>query len=78
MGHNNTQLTTIAQIFMVRSLLESYQDIVHIMPTSCINANELFAFIQKVMKGSENIGFQVVCIITDNIPLKKKAVSLFS
>ena len=56
---------------MIRSLLSSFQDVVHILPSGTLKAEELHAYIKKVIVGLEKIGFVVIELVTDY----KKSVS---
>lgn len=78
MAYNNSQAATSVYVFMIQSLKSKYKDVVHILPTRTLNAEILNNFMLKVIKGLEDIGFFVTCIITDNNYINKKSVSKFS
>ena len=62
---------TGADVFMIRSTLSSFQDVVHILASEALKAEELHAYIKKVIVGLEKIGFVVIGLVTDN----KKSIS---
>ena len=70
---NNTLPATGAHVFMIRSLLSSFQDVLHILPLGTLKAEELHAYIKKVIVGFEKIGFVVIGLVTNY----KKSVSFF-
>jgi len=63
---------------MISSVFLSYKDVVHILPTSKITAEELHAMIKKIVCGLENIGFRVITVITDNNAINRKSMSFFA
>jgi hypothetical protein len=77
-AQNSEEAATTAHVFMVQSLLSSFKDVVHILPVKSINAEQLFVFIKKTVIGLYSIGFKVVCVVTDNNSINRKAMTLFS
>ncbi|XP_035233690.1 uncharacterized protein LOC118205512 [Stegodyphus dumicola] len=69
---------TSAFAFMISSLESSFKEVVHIMPVNTINFETLHYVIKKVIRGLENMGIIVICVITDNNAINRKAMSLFS
>lgn len=67
-----------AFVFMVSSLCSKFKDVVHILPTRIMKAETLFTFIKKVIIGLEEIGFKVICVVTDNNSINRKAMSYFA
>ena len=70
-------MLTGAHVFMIRSLLSSFRDVVHILPTGKLKAEELHAYTKKVVVGIEEIGFMVKGLVTDNSSINKKSISIF-
>ena len=48
------------------------------MPTKCLKPENLFDIVKSLKIGLEEIGFQILSIITDNNPKNKKAISFFA
>ncbi|XP_054720810.1 uncharacterized protein LOC129230437 [Uloborus diversus] len=63
---------------MVSSISSSMKDVVHIFPVRHIVAAQLFSLIKKIVLGLENIGFDVLGVVTDNNSINRKAMSSFS
>ena len=71
LANNTSEVATSAFAFMLSSVLSNYKDVIHIMPTKCLKAENLFNIIRSL------IGFKVLCVIMDNNAINKKAMSLF-
>ena len=76
-GYNTDEAASSAFVFMLNSLKSSFKDVVHILPVKTITAEALYQFIHKIVVGLENIGFMVICIVTDNNAINSKAMSSF-
>ena len=75
---DNSNEATSAFVFMFSSVFSQYKDVVHVMPNKCLKAKSFFDIIKRIRIGLEEIGFQVLSIITDNNAInKKKSISLF-
>lgn len=75
---NNKTAATSAFVFMVSSVLSTFKDVVHILPAKTINNELLHSVVKSVILGLEKIGYKVICIITDNNAINRKAISKFS
>ena len=62
---------------MLSGALSQYKDVMHVNPTKFLKAENLFDIIKCIIIGLEEIGFQVLSIITDNNIINKKAISFF-
>ena len=62
---------------MLSSVFSQYKDGVHVMPTKCLKAENLFDIVKCIIIGLEKIDFQVLSIITDHNATNKKAISFF-
>jgi hypothetical protein len=78
MAHNSKEAATSAHVFMVQSFLSSYKDVAHVLPVKTICAEDLFSVLKKVIIGLEKIGFMVICLVSDNNSINRKALSYFS
>lgn len=78
MAFNNKEAATSAHVFMIQSLLSAYKDIVHILPVKTICTTDLHNNIKRVILGLEKIGFSVICVVTDNNSINRKAMTYFS
>nr|CAH7764584.1 unnamed protein product [Callosobruchus chinensis] len=76
--NNHNELATTAYAFMINSVFSSFKEVVHISPISKIDYKILHSFLDKVIKGLEEIGYRLFCIISDNNAINGKAVSQFS
>ena len=77
LANNTNEAATSAFAFMLSNVLSNYKDVIHIMPTKCLKAGNLFNIIKRLIIGLEEIGFKVLCVIMDNNAINKKAMSLF-
>jgi hypothetical protein len=77
-AYNSIEIATTAHVFMIQSLLSNHKDVVHIMPVKKIDAEQLFNFIKKVIMGLHNIGFEVICLVSDNNAINHKVMTFFS
>ncbi|MBP1527227.1 MAG: hypothetical protein H9Q66_04835 [Spiroplasma ixodetis] len=78
-GSYNCELAAkTAYVFMIRSLLSSFKEVAHIVPVKCINGEDLHALIRKIIKKLHDIGYKVLCVISDNNAINGKSMSLFS
>lgn len=75
---NSNDAAKSAFVFMLNSLCSKYKDVVHVMPTKSMTAANLYAYIKKVLIGLEEIGFRVICVLTDNNAINGKAMSHFT
>lgn len=75
---DSNHAATSAFVFMVNSVCSVYKDVAHIMPTKSMTAENLYSFIKKILIGLEDIGFRVICVLTDNNAINKKAMSHFT
>ena len=57
---------------MRSSVFTHYKDVVYVMPTKCLQAENLWNIVKRIIIGSEEIGFQVLSIMTDNNAINKK------
>ena len=64
--------------FMISSVFSAYKDVVHLLPTNKLIADNLHAMIKKIVCGLENVGFRVVTVITDNNAISRKSMSRFA
>ena len=70
----SNEAATSAFVFMRSCVFSQYKDVVHVIPTKCLEAESLFDIIKRIIMGLEKIGFQVFSIITDNNAINKKAI----
>ena len=74
---NSTEAASSAFVFMISSVLSKFKDVVHILPAKTMKAEMLYAFIKRVIIGLEEIGFRVICIVTNNNAINRKAMTHF-
>lgn len=75
---NSTEAATSAFVFMINSICSTFKEVVHIIPTKLIKAETLHSLLKQVIIGLEEIGFKVICVVTDNNAINKKALSFFA
>lgn len=63
---NSTEAATSAFLCMISSILSKVKDVVHILPVESMKAETLHDILKKVILGLEEMGFRVICVITDN------------
>lgn len=71
-AYNNTNIATGAHTFMVASLKSSFKDVVHILPVNTFKAPDLHMHLKKIVLGLENIGYEVIGVVSDNNPVNRK------
>lgn len=75
---HSTEPATTAHVFMIQSLLSPNKDVIHILPVSKMAAETLHGYTKGIILKLEEIGLQVVAVITDNNALNRKMMSLFA
>ncbi|GBO42280.1 hypothetical protein AVEN_86665-1, partial [Araneus ventricosus] len=75
---NNEKAANAACGFMLNSFLSNICDVVHILLVNNISADFLREIIKEVILALQEIGYQVICVTSDNNSLNGKAMSLFS
>ena len=51
LANNTSEVATSAFAFMLSSVLSNYKDVIHIMPTKCLKAENLFNIIKRLIIG---------------------------
>lgn len=74
---NSGQAANSAFVFMVHSLMNKFKEVVHIVPVHKPNAEFLHKLLRGVICGLEKIGFKVICVVTDNNAINRKAMLPF-
>ncbi|KAH9367495.1 hypothetical protein HPB48_021403 [Haemaphysalis longicornis] len=62
---------------MVHSLMNKFKEVVHIVPVHKPNSEFLHKLLREVICGLEKIGFKVICVVTDNNEINRKAMLPF-
>lgn len=75
---HSTEPATTAHVFMIQSLLSPNKDVIHILPVSKMAAETLHEYTKGIILKLEEMGLQVVAVITDNNALNRKMMSLFA
>ena len=70
-------LASSVHTFMISSLSSKFKDVVHLLPVHTINHEMLFKVIKKIILGLEEIGFKVICVVTDNNKINSRAMQSF-
>ncbi|GBP49242.1 hypothetical protein EVAR_96550_1 [Eumeta japonica] len=74
---NITRKAKTAQIYTINSLCSSFKEIVHILPIKEMDSDTLFLMVKKIIIGLHDIGFSVVCVVSNNSLINKGAMSNF-
>ncbi|GBP49234.1 Transposable element P transposase [Eumeta japonica] len=74
---NITSRAKVAQVYTVKSLNSSFKEVVHILPVQEMDSDTLFLIIKKMITTLHEIGFNVVCVVSNNSPISKGAMSNF-
>lgn len=75
---NNQLLATSAHCFMISSLLSNMEEVVHVAPVNKMCAERLHSMLKEIIIGLEKIGFNVMCVLTDNNAINRKCMQKFS
>lgn len=75
---HNTDLAVSCYVFMLNSIKSDFKEVIHIAPVSHINHDTLHSFIETLILGLEEIGYKIICVISDNNAINSKAMSNFS
>lgn len=67
---------TSAHVFMVKSILSPFKDVVHNLPITTINADILLSVLKII--GLEHIGFRIVSVISDDNAINRKVMCAFA
>ena len=63
---------------MVNSVFSKFKEVVYVLPIQKMDAKSFFNILLKTIVGLEEIGFNVIAVITDSNAKNKKAMSLFA
>ena len=74
---DRTNAATSTYAFMISSVFSNYKDVVHVLPTSKLTADNLFSFIRKTITCLESIDIRAISVITENNSINRKAMSFF-
>ena len=66
LSDNSNEVATSAFAFKLSSVFSQDKDIVYVMSTKRLKAENLFDIVKRIIIGLEEIDFQVLSIITDN------------
>ncbi len=77
-GYSENNKTKTAQIFMILSILSKYKDVVCIIPVINLTAEQLKVMNLDIIIKLENIGFEVLSLISDNNAVNRRAFELFT
>lgn len=75
---DSAQAATSVFVFMISSIMSKFKDVVHMVPAKCMKAETLHDILRNVVTGLHNIGFHVICVVTDNNAINAKAMKLFA
>lgn len=75
---NNENAATSSFVFMFESMQSKFKEVAHVLPIQKIDGVILHSVIKDIICGLEKIGYRVICIISDNKSINKKAVSFFN
>ena len=64
LSDNSNEAATSAFAFMLSSVFLLYKDAVNVMPTKCLRTENLFDIVKCIIIGLEEIGFQLLSIMT--------------
>lgn len=74
---NSNEAANCALVFMVRSLKCKFKEVAHIVPVHRLDAEFLHKMLKDLICGLEKIGYRVVCVVSDNNSVNRKAMSHF-
>lgn len=76
-GLASSEAASSAFVFMVESLACSFKEVAHVSPVHRVNGESLHRLMRSVICGLEDIGYRVVCVVTSNSPVNRKAMLSF-
>ena len=76
-AYNSEMAAKTAFVFMIKSLLSDYKEVAHILPVCRIEAEQLYLYIRKIITGLHSIGYNVICVVSDNNAINRKSMSFF-
>ncbi|XP_077551220.1 LOW QUALITY PROTEIN: uncharacterized protein LOC144164833 [Haemaphysalis longicornis] len=76
-AHNSPEAANSALVFMVQSLTSKFKEVAHIVPVRSADGKFLHEVLKEVIFGLEKIGYKVVCVVTDNNKINRKAMEHF-
>ena len=74
-ANNSNETATRTFAFTLSRLFSQHEDVVHILPTKRLQTENLYDIVKRI--SLEEIGFEILSIITDNDSIYKKAISFF-
>ncbi|XP_042146182.1 uncharacterized protein LOC121835767, partial [Ixodes scapularis] len=74
---NSTEPANSAFVFMLQSITSNFKEVAHIVPVHRADAKFLHKMLGDVICELENIGYRVVCVVSDNNAVNRKAMSHF-
>ena len=77
LSHNSNKAGINIFAFILSRVFSQYKDIVHVILTKCLQAENLYNIMKWIIIGLEEIGFQVLSIIINNNSINKKAIYFF-
>ncbi|XP_077558528.1 uncharacterized protein LOC144174001 isoform X2 [Haemaphysalis longicornis] len=72
------EIPNSAFVFTVQSLTGQFKEVAYIVPAFRADAKFVHKLLKDVICGLEKIGYSVLCVVTDNDPVRRKAMSYFS
>lgn len=75
---NSSEVASSAFVFMVQGVACSFKEVAHIVPVHKADGEYLHKLLKDVVCGLENIGYRVLCVVSDNHSVNRKAMSLFT
>ncbi|XP_077489629.1 uncharacterized protein LOC144100614 [Amblyomma americanum] len=75
---NSSEVATSAFVFMIQSVACPFKEVAHIVPVHKADGEFLHNLLKDVICGLENIGYRVLCVVSDNHSVNRKAMSQFT
>ncbi|XP_049269019.1 uncharacterized protein LOC119382267 [Rhipicephalus sanguineus] len=77
-AQNSPEAATSAMVFMVQSICCNFKEVAHIVPVRGATGIMLHNSLREVIRGLERIGYRVICVVTDNNKVNRKAMEQFA
>lgn len=75
---DSSDFAKTVQVFMISSVFSKYKDVVGLFPVSNLKSTYLKDMIMKILQMVEELGFQVISLVSDNNSVNRKAFELIT
>ena len=77
-AYNTNEAATLAFAFIVNSVFSKFKEVAHVFPTRRIDVKSFLNILLQTIVGLEEIGLNVIAVVTDNNAINRHAMLLFA